>query len=271
MDTELEHSSFVGRLISFAAILALSAFIFLPAASAQINGVPASVTSIGFGGNFDRAPGPPASVTSLGFGGQFGRTFGPPASVTSLGPNGLQGRQFFTTPDCCINPLFPSAANPPRLFHHRHHHDNNAFFPVGGAVYAVPYPVAVEPAADDSEDEEDYRGGPTIFDRRGSGQLARRPRQGYADRSRQDEEPREAAAAAEPVETPSDQPQTVLVFKDGHQAEIQNYAVVGQTLYDLSPSHYRKIALAELDLKATAKENDDRGISFQLPPGAQGN
>ena len=186
MDTELEHSSFVRRLISAAAILALSTFIFLPGTSAQINGVPASVTSIGFGGNFDRAPGPPASVTSLGFGGQFGRTFGPPASVTSLGPNGLQGRQFFTTPDCCINPLFPSAANPPRLFHHRHHHDNNAFFPVGGAVYAVPYPVAVEPAADNSEDEEDYRGGPTIFDRRGSGELARRPRPDYADRSRQD-------------------------------------------------------------------------------------
>src|SRR5207244_5092952 len=133
-------------------------------------------------------PGPPTSVTSLGFGGQFGRTFVPPASVTSLGPNGLQGRQFFTTPDCCINPLFPSAANPPRLFHHRHHHDNNAFFPV--AVYPVPYPVAVEPAADDSMDEEDYRGGPTIFDRRGSWELARRPRRDYADRSRQDEEPR---------------------------------------------------------------------------------
>ncbi len=181
MDTELEHSSFLRQLISAATIFAFSVFIFLPAASAQINGVPASVTSIGFGGNFDRAPGPPASVTSLGFGGQFGRTFGPPASVTSLGPNGLQGRQFFTTPDCCINPLFPSAANPPRLFHHRHHHDNNAFFPV--AVYPVPYPVAVEPAADDSMDEEDYRGGPTIFDRRGSGELARRPRRDYADRS----------------------------------------------------------------------------------------
>ncbi|PYX18689.1 MAG: hypothetical protein DMG87_13790, partial [Acidobacteria bacterium] len=79
MDTELEHSSFLRQLISAATIFAFSVFIFLPAASAQINGVPASVTSIGFGGNFDRAPGPPASVTSLGFGGQSGRTFGPPA------------------------------------------------------------------------------------------------------------------------------------------------------------------------------------------------
>src|SRR5436309_8807220 len=172
-----------------------------------MNGVAASVASIEFGGNFDRAPGPPASVTSLGFGGQFGRTFGPPASVTSLGPNGLQGRQFFTTPDCCINPLFPSAANPPRLFHHRHHHDNNAFFPV--AVYPVPYPVAVEPAADDSMDEEDYRGGPTIFDRRGSGELARRPRRGYAERSRRGEGLSGRAVATERCGTQTDQLETV--------------------------------------------------------------
>src|SRR5205809_7023989 len=133
MDRESEHSSFVGRLISAAAILALSAFIFLPAASAQINGVPASVTSIGFGGNFDCAPGPPASVTSLGFGGQFGRTFGPPARVTSLGPNRLQGPQLFTTPNCCINPLSPSAANAPRLRHHRRPSRTNALSPVAVA------------------------------------------------------------------------------------------------------------------------------------------
>src|SRR3989442_12297974 len=109
MDTELEHSSFVRRLISAAAILALSTFIFLPAASAQINGVPASVTSIGFGGNFYRAPGPPASVTSLGVGGRFGPTFRAPAPLTSLGPNGSHGPLFFTSPECCINPLFVKA------------------------------------------------------------------------------------------------------------------------------------------------------------------
>src|SRR2546429_582493 len=191
MDTELEHSSFLRQLISAATIFAYSVFIFLPAASAQINGVPASVTSIGFGGNFAPAPGPPASVTSLWFGGQFCPTFWPPARGPFSRPTGGPG--------------------------------------------------------------------------------ARLPGQDYADRSGQEEEPRGSAAATEPVEAPSDQPQTVLVFKDGHQAEIQNYAVVGQTLYALSPGHYRKIALAELDLKATAKENDDRGISFQLPPGAQGN
>jgi hypothetical protein len=58
---------------------------------------------------------------------------------------------------------------------------------------------------------------------------------------------------------------SVLIFMDGHQVEVQNYAVVGDMLYELTPGHHRKIAIADLDLKATAKQNDDLGISFQLP------
>jgi hypothetical protein len=57
----------------------------------------------------------------------------------------------------------------------------------------------------------------------------------------------------------------VLVFKDGHQQEILNYAIVGGTLYDLSDGQSRKIALAQLDLPATVKQNDGRGIDFELP------
>jgi hypothetical protein len=61
------------------------------------------------------------------------------------------------------------------------------------------------------------------------------------------------------------------VFKDGQRLDVSNYAIVGNTLYDLTPGHRRKVALAELDLSATAKENDDRGIDFQLPPGTSKN
>jgi hypothetical protein len=46
---------------------------------------------------------------------------------------------------------------------------------------------------------------------------------------------------------------------------------VSQTLYDLTPGHRRKIALADLDLPATERENDDQGVTFQLPPSAQAN
>ncbi|MGB6405504.1 MAG: hypothetical protein WBF26_21880, partial [Candidatus Sulfotelmatobacter sp.] len=69
---------------------------------------------------------------------------------------------------------------------------------------------------------------------------------------------------------PSPDP-TVLVFKDGHQLEIGNYAIVNQTLYDLTPGHPHRVALADLDLPATQKLNDDHGITFDLPPSAQAN
>jgi hypothetical protein len=63
----------------------------------------------------------------------------------------------------------------------------------------------------------------------------------------------------------------VLVFKDGHQLEVENYAIVGPTLYDLTEGHPRKVQLADLDLSATLKQNDDRGIDFHLPAGAEAN
>jgi hypothetical protein len=53
--------------------------------------------------------------------------------------------------------------------------------------------------------------------------------------------------------------------------EVGNYAIVGQTLYDLTPGRPRRIALADLDVSATQKENDDRGITFELPASAQAN
>src|ERR1700733_14286781 len=75
----------------------------VPAAFGQINGVPASVTSIGFGGH----PGP----------------HGVPPSVTSIGPKGLVPNNQFPTPGtCCINPLAPSKPNPTS---DHHHHNRN--------------------------------------------------------------------------------------------------------------------------------------------------
>lgn len=60
-------------------------------------------------------------------------------------------------------------------------------------------------------------------------------------------------------------PSTVLVFRDQHKEEIDNYAIVGQTLYNFQPQHTEKIALSSLDLEATAKANDDRGMKFSVP------
>jgi hypothetical protein len=258
MAAKVEYDSYVERLKSATvAALTLGSLVFLlvsavtqiaasQIAVSQVNGTPASVTSPNFGGRPNSAP-------------------GTPASVTSVGPSGFQTRhQFFAQP---ANP------NPP-LFQ-RHHHRQSSFFPVGGAVY-VPYPVVAEPETSDAAVEatpaDDDRGGPTIFDRRGSGRPSRSFVDDYprsASRSQSETEP---APRNQPAETTvPDQPQTVLIFKDGHQVEVQNYAVVGNMLYDLTPGHHRKIAIADLDLKATAKQNDDLGISFQLPSAPEAN
>jgi hypothetical protein len=59
--------------------------------------------------------------------------------------------------------------------------------------------------------------------------------------------------------------ETVLVFRDRHSEEIQNYAIVGNTLWVFTQQRARKIPIAELDVPATAKANADRGIDFRLP------
>ncbi|MGA8616943.1 MAG: hypothetical protein WB660_00270 [Candidatus Sulfotelmatobacter sp.] len=60
-------------------------------------------------------------------------------------------------------------------------------------------------------------------------------------------------------------PATVLVFRDQRKEEVQNYAIVGQTLWVFAPQRTQKIPLAELDLDATQKVNDERGVDFRLP------
>jgi hypothetical protein len=76
--------------------------------------------------------------------------------------------------------------------------------------------------------------------------------------------PRRESEKSEP-EAAAILPATVLVFRDQHKQEVQNYAIVGQTLWAFAPQHNQKIPLADLDLAATAKANDDRGVSFRVP------
>jgi len=92
----------------------------------------------------------------------------------------------------------------------------------------------------------------------------------YAGPAHAQDAPAEGASGADSASEPPPRP-TTLVFQDGHQLEVDNYAIVSQTLYDLTPGHPRKIALADLDLAATEKQNDEHGICFQLPPSPQAN
>ncbi len=60
---------------------------------------------------------------------------------------------------------------------------------------------------------------------------------------------------------------TVLIFKDGFQREVSNYAIMGQYVYVFSGDR-RKIPLSEIDIDATKKANEDRGTEFSIPSSA---
>jgi hypothetical protein len=64
---------------------------------------------------------------------------------------------------------------------------------------------------------------------------------------------------------PDPEPETALVFRDKHVEEVRNYAISGGNLWVLNEQAAKKIPLAQLDLDATVKMNDDRGVDFQVP------
>lgn len=71
-------------------------------------------------------------------------------------------------------------------------------------------------------------------------------------------------AKAEEPPTP-----TTLVFRDGRRSQVENYAIVGSTLWVFNDQRRKKIPIAELDLKATQQANADQGVDFVMPPSAR--
>ena len=246
-------------LLSFLLVFAIAAC--LPA-RAQIHGVPASVTSLGFGGSDNPNP-------------------GVRASVTSLGPNGY-GNNRPAFGNCCANFFWPSNSNPPLFFdrqfssHHfsghqssgrRHRRGDHSDFPVGVSEpayipYAVPYAVPYDDEADDNSGDADYVRAPGA--RNAEPPIKRADAREFARRADSSAKP----APSEPEEPVTAQPSTVLIFKDGHQSDVINYAIVGDALFDFGAGRTHKILLADLDLAATRKANDDHGVDFQIPASA---
>lgn len=69
---------------------------------------------------------------------------------------------------------------------------------------------------------------------------------------------------------PSALPPAVLVFRDGHREEVNSYSIIGPVIYTKSDywasgTWTRKIQIADLDLPATLKQNQERGVKFELP------
>lgn len=118
----------------------------------------------------------------------------------------------------------------------------------------------------ESADAQQEPAAPTIFERRA--QRAPAPAPAAPADSYADNQVATPAITASDVAAPqasAAEPTSVLIFRDGHQLEVQNYAIVGDTLYDLTPGHPRKIALATIDVPATVQANDNRGITFRVP------
>src|SRR5579885_3170781 len=108
----------------------------------------------------------PPSVTSLGFGGHS--TSGITPSVTSIGPRGLTLNPAFPN----SRPLLGTSSGRP-LNGHRHPHTGTLPWGWGVGYYAVPYGYYDQGDEAGDQVQEQYNGGPTLFDRRGSGTVPR--------------------------------------------------------------------------------------------------
>jgi len=81
---------------------------------------------------------------------------------------------------------------------------------------------------------------------------------------------RKSTAPKEASQPPTKLPPAVLVFRDGHQEEVERYVVQGNSLYTSADywstgSWTRRIPIAELDVPASVKLNAARGGNFSLP------
>ena len=81
---------------------------------------------------------------------------------------------------------------------------------------------------------------------------------------------RSAPAVKGAVQPPRELPPAVLVFRDGRREEVSDYTIMNGTMYSkadywTSGSWTKKIQIADLDVPATVKINQERGVKFVLP------
>jgi hypothetical protein len=237
------------RFRNFAIVSALLWVVFLaPGLAAQVRGVTARPSGI------NRPLNIPPTVGSIS---NHVPPYlpNPPASVTSISPLN------FNTPR--FNNNFGRGFNGRRV-------NGCRGCGYGGYGYAAPYSYiypAYDPGYDTSGD-----GGPYLYSGPPGPQTP--PEQtlhvvvdapakhAVSDQEMADEQPMPAPQRAIPDAKPG--VPTTLVYRDGRKQVVTNYAIMGQTLY-VFDDHAKKISLADLDVPATVKVNDDEGVEFQLP------
>jgi hypothetical protein len=166
--------------------------------------------------------------------------------------NGFAGRR---------HPSFASSRRFSRFHRRRFFNGVSPWLSYGyPGYYSYPYYDDFDYSQDNSQPGYDYSGG--YGDQ--SGQMA----QDQIDRLEGEvAELREQRSSARPSSQakPEIRASTVLVFRDQHAQEVQNYAIVGDTLWVFDAQKARKIPVDSLDIAASTKANDDRGIDFRLP------
>jgi hypothetical protein len=124
----------------------------------------------------------------------------------------------------------------------------------------LPYPVSLAPYSQAAEQNSSPVG---YQEEDLSGQVERlmdeveRLREEQASR----EQPRDAVLHSKP--SFEDKAATTIVVFDGRRSEVQNFAVIGQTLWVFTVQRVRKIRISDLDVEATKEVKADRGSDFR--------
>src|ERR1017187_6186021 len=208
---------------------------------------------------------------------RFGQTRGggyPLPSVSSMG--GYPLPSVSSIPNTGFGNRFHNGAG----FNHSAGFNHNRRYGSGGYAYAVPYYIPLGDYGygydyDYVGDPNAYSSPPTMSSGPPMGAnestlhiiVEQAPAQSYrppADDAQAEVAPPPPVAHEHPSPARDATPRepTVLVFRDGHQQEVGNYAIMGQTVYVLD-DRTKKISLADLDVPATVKANDDRGMEFK--------
>ncbi len=71
---------------------------------------------------------------------------------------------------------------------------------------------------------------------------------------------------------PQEMAPAILVYRDGHTEEVSSYSIIGRMIYTKADywtvgAWTRTIQIADLDIPATMKQNQQRGVRFELPSG----
>jgi hypothetical protein len=162
---------------------------------------------------------------------------------------------------------FSSGFGPPFFFHRRFHHRFFAGIPWGfyggypGWYYA------------------DYAYSPDMYSSRESSEYSALSQQNQelareldrlsdeVERLREEQQYRYASPTPRPQAQSKPEPHepTVLMFRDQHKQEVENYAIVGQTIWIFNEQRATKVPLSSLDVDATSKANYERGLEFRVP------